>query len=133
MAKCKRVLRCHRCGKILQSDNPKLVGYTNPQILEEGENNSSMIIYCDECHDILVAMNNSKLLLGIRSSLILMIPVLLIGSISVMLNSFPIDGYQDFIHSFCDGIIANFFSLIHTATFGVLSLYVCISISISVM
>lgn len=61
MAKCKRVLRCHRCGKILQSDNPKAVGYTNPQILEEGENNSSMIIYCDECHDILVAMNNSKL------------------------------------------------------------------------
>ena len=77
-----------------------------------------------------MAMNNSKLLLGIRSSLILMIPVLLIGSISVMLNSFPIDGYQDFIHSFCDGIIANFFSLIHTATFGVLSLYVCISISV---
>lgn len=61
MAKCKRVLRCHRCGKILQSDNPKMVGYTNPKILEEGEKNSSMIIYCDECHDALIEINNSKL------------------------------------------------------------------------
>ena len=61
MAKCKRVLRCHRCGKILQSDDPKAVGYTNPQILAEAEANSSMIVYCDECHDILVAMNNTKL------------------------------------------------------------------------
>lgn len=61
MAKCKRVLRCHRCGKILQSEEPKAIGYTNPQILEEGEKNPSMIVYCDECHDILVAMNTAKL------------------------------------------------------------------------
>lgn len=61
MAKCKRVLRCHRCGKILQSVNPKIVGYTNPKILEEGEKNPSMIIYCDECHDALIEINNSKL------------------------------------------------------------------------
>ncbi len=61
MAKCKRVLRCHRCGKILQSVDPKMVGYTNPKNLEEAEKNSSMIIYCDECHDALIEINNSKL------------------------------------------------------------------------
>lgn len=61
MAKCKRVLRCHRCGKILQSEDKKRVGFTNPQILEEAENNPSMIVYCDECHDILVSMNTAKL------------------------------------------------------------------------
>ena len=77
-----------------------------------------------------MAMNSSKLLLCIRGSLIMLIPVLLIGSVSLMLKSFPIDGYQDFINSFASGIIANFFALIHSATFGVLSIYVCISISI---
>jgi len=75
-------------------------------------------------------MNNSKLLLGIRSSLIMMIPVLLIGSISLTLKSFPIQGYQDFINTFGGGIIANFFSLIYSATFGILSVYACISIAI---
>ena len=77
-----------------------------------------------------MGMNSFKVLLCIRSSLIMLIPVLLIGSISLMLKSFPIDGYQNFIGSFCNGIVANFFSLIYSATFGVLSLYVSISISI---
>ena len=73
-------------------------------------------------------MNNSKLLLCIRSSLIMVIPVLVIGSMALMLKSFPIDAYQDFIGTFGNGVIANFFSLINSATFGMLSVYVCISI-----
>ena len=81
-------------------------------------------------YKIYVGMNNSKLLLCIRSSLIMLIPVLLIGSMALMLKSFPIDAYQEFIGSFCGGIIANFFSLIYSATFSVLSLHVSISISI---
>ena len=81
-------------------------------------------------HRLYLGMNNSKLLLGIRSSLIMLIPVLLIGSLSLMLRSFPIDAYQNFINTFADGIIANFFALIESATFGVLSLYVCVSVSI---
>lgn len=81
-------------------------------------------------YKLYMGMNSSKLLLCIRSSLIMLIPVLLIGSIALMLKSFPIDAYQEFIGSFCHGVIANFFSLIYSATFGVLSVYVCISISI---
>lgn len=81
-------------------------------------------------YKIYMGMNSSKLLLCIRSSLIMLIPVLLIGSIALMLKSFPIDAYQEFIGSFCHGIIATFLSLIYSATFGVLSLYVSISISI---
>ena len=78
-----------------------------------------------------IGMNESKLLLCIRSSLIMLIPILLIGSLSLMLKSFPIDAYQEFIGTFCNGIIANFFALIYTATISVLSLYVIFSISIS--
>lgn len=81
-------------------------------------------------YKLYMGMNNLKLLLCIRSSLIMLIPVLLIGSVSLMLKSFPLDAYQQFIGSFANGIIANFFSLIHSATFGVLSIYVSISISI---
>lgn len=81
-------------------------------------------------HKLYMGMNSSKLLLCIRSSLIMLIPVLLIGSMALMLKSFPIDAYQAFIGSFCGGIIATFLSLIYAATFGVLSLYVSISISI---
>ena len=77
-----------------------------------------------------LGMNSSKLLLCIRSSLIMLIPVLLIGSTALMLKSFPIEAYQEFIGGFCGGIISNFFSLIYSATFGVLSLYASISISI---
>lgn len=77
-----------------------------------------------------IGMNNLKLLLCIRSSLIMLIPVLLIGSVALMLKSFPIEAYQQFISTFGNGIISNFFSLMHTATFGVLSIYVSISISI---
>lgn len=81
-------------------------------------------------YKLYMGMNSSKLLLCIRSSLIMLIPVLLIGSMALMLKSFPIDAYQEFINHFCDGIITTFFSLIYSATFGVLSLYVSISISI---
>lgn len=77
-----------------------------------------------------MGMNSSKLLLCIRSSLIMLIPVLFIGSMALMLKSFPIDAYQNFIGSFLNGVIANFFSLVYSATFGILSIYVSISISI---
>ena len=79
---------------------------------------------------IYIGMNSSKLLLCIRSSLIMLIPVLFIGSMALMLKSFPIDAYQEFIGSFLNGVIANFFSLVYSATFGILSIYVSISISI---
>ncbi len=81
-------------------------------------------------YKLYMGMNSSKLLLCIRSSLIMLIPVLLIGSLALMLKSFPIEGYQQFIGAFGNGIISNFFSLIYSATFGVLSIYVSISISI---
>lgn len=79
---------------------------------------------------IYIGMNSSKLLLCIRSSLIMLIPVLFIGSMALMLKSFPIEAYQNFIGSFLNGVIANFFSLVYSATFGILSIYVSISISI---
>lgn len=75
-------------------------------------------------------MNSSKLLVCIRSSLIMMIPVLIIGSMSLMLKSLPIGIYQQFIQTFADGLFVNFLTMIYSATFNVLSLYVVIGITI---
>ncbi len=76
-------------------------------------------------------MSESKLLSCIRSSLIMLIPVLIIGSIALTLKSLPIEVYQQFITNFANGLLANFFTMIYTATFGALSIYVVVSVSIS--
>lgn len=78
-------------------------------------------------------MMNSRLLRCIRGSLVLMAPVLLVGSLALMLYSLPISGYQRFITEFASGCISRLFYNIHHAVFGILSLYMVISVSLSYM
>ena len=66
---------------------------------------------------------------AIRDGLVSLIPVLIIGAFALVLKSFPIVGYQNFITTFWDGAIYNFFNFIYTATFGVLSVYMTFAIS----
>ncbi len=47
----------------------------------------------------------------IKVSLAMVMPVLFIGSITVLLNSFPIQVYQDFMDSFMGGALRNFSSV----------------------
>ena len=75
-------------------------------------------------------MNRSKILLCIRSGLAMLIPVLLIGSFALVFRSLPIPAYQEFIHSFLSGAIDLFFYYINSATFGILSIYFLVSISL---
>lgn len=76
-------------------------------------------------------MTSSGLLRCIRGSLVLMTPVLLTGSLSLMLYSLPVSGYQRFITEFGAGCISRFFFGIYQAIFGMLSLYMVISVSLS--
>lgn len=76
-----------------------------------------------------MGMNHSKLLLCIRSSLIMLIPILVTGSMALMLKSLPIAIYQQFIQSFANGLILHVLNIMYTSTFGVLSLYTTLSIS----
>ena len=66
---------------------------------------------------------------AIRDGLVSMIPVLIIGAFALVLKTFPIEGYQDFIASFWDGALLHFFNFVYTVTFGVLSVYMTFSIS----
>ena len=70
---------------------------------------------------------------SIRSGLVNMIPVLIIGAFALIIKSFPVDAYQNFIMEFADGFIYGLFDLIFAATFGVLSVYMTFSISRSYM
>lgn len=66
---------------------------------------------------------------AIRDGLVTIIPVLIIGAFALVFEYFPVPGYTEFIKEFGGGFIFQFFSFIHTATFGVLSVYMTFSIS----
>lgn len=67
----------------------------------------------------------------IRGGLVNIIPVLMIGAFALIGRSLPISAYQKFITTFLNGFIYNAFNMAHYATFGVLSVYMTASISIS--
>jgi lactose/cellobiose-specific phosphotransferase system IIC component len=69
----------------------------------------------------------------VRSGLINMIPVLIIGAFSLILQTLPLPVYQDFVTNFAGGILLDLFRFVYSATFGVLSLYMTYSISRSYM
>lgn len=80
---------------------------------------------------IYVNMNQSRLLKAIRESMLMIVPVIMVGAAALVLRSFPIKPYLFFIQNFAGGIIDEFFALIYNATFGILAIYMVISLSVS--
>lgn len=78
-------------------------------------------------------IGRSVTLRALRSGLVNLIPVLIIGAFALVLKTLPIDAYQKFISSFLGGFPYDLFDLVNTATFGVLSVYMTYSISRSYM
>ena len=70
---------------------------------------------------------------AVRDGLINIIPVLIIGAFALVIMFFPIEGYKSFIKTFGGGVIFKFFEIINSATFGLLSVYMTVSISRSYM
>ncbi len=58
MATAKRVIRCHNCGAILQSENKKESGYISKEVIENG---APRIPYCDSCYQKMVTLNAGAL------------------------------------------------------------------------
>ena len=65
----------------------------------------------------------------VKSGLVNMIPVLIVGAFALVINQFPIKGYQNFITTFLGGFIAKLSDFVNKATFGVLSVYMTFFIS----
>ena len=78
-------------------------------------------------------IEQSTIVRSIRSGLVNMIPVLIIGAFALVINQFPIEAYQTFINAFLNGFIAKLSNFVNKATFGVLSIYMTFSISRSYM
>ena len=58
MATAKRVIRCHNCGAILQSDSKKIPGFISKSIIENG---APKIPYCNSCYEKMLTLNASNL------------------------------------------------------------------------
>ena len=65
---------------------------------------------------------------AIRQGLILTIPVLLIGSFSLIFLNLPLPGYQEFLAA--TPWFKNLFDVSYAATLGIFSLYVAVAISL---
>lgn len=76
-------------------------------------------------------INQNRLLKAIRESMIMIVPVILIGAAALVLRFFPLKAYQGFIHNFAGGNIDRFFEMVNNATFGIMSLYMVVSLSVS--
>lgn len=83
-------------------------------------------------HTIFQKIEHNIIVSSIRSGLIMAIPILMIGSISIVINSFADMLYQYYPISFIE-LIIYICSLIYDATFGIFSLYIVNFISIHYM
>lgn len=61
----------------------------------------------------------------------MLLPILMAGAFALILKTFPIPAYQHFISSFYNGFLYSLFDTVYFGTFGVLSVYMTITVAIS--
>ena len=69
----------------------------------------------------------------IKSSLAMVIPVLFIGSVSVLLSGFPLQAYQDFLDCFLGGAPRKIIITVLYSTSGILAIHLTVALNISFM
>ena len=69
----------------------------------------------------------------IKTSLAMVIPILFIGSITVLLNGFPVQAYQDFLDSFLGGALRKIIQIIQATTVGNLAIYMTAALNLCYM
>ena len=77
--------------------------------------------------------NVSMITRTLKDGLAMIIPILFIGSMTVLLNSFPVQAYQDFLDSFLSGALRNIILIIQCTTVGILAIHITIALNISYM
>ena len=83
--------------------------------------------------NILSKLESLTIVKVIRDGLVNIIPILIIGAFALVIKTFPVEAYQDFISTFAGGFILKFAEAVFSATFGVLSVYMTYYISRSYM
>lgn len=83
------------------------------------------------CNNFFHKIEETDVIKSIRNGLVMVIPILMLGSFSLLFKTLPLAQYQQFLKNFGSGILIDLLSTIYNATFGMLSLYMVFSISIS--
>ncbi|MCR5234206.1 MAG: EAL domain-containing protein [Lachnospiraceae bacterium] len=65
----------------------------------------------------------------IKTGLEMVVPILFIGSISVLLSEFPVRVYQNFLITFLGGSLRRILSIIQSTTTGLLGIYLTIALN----
>ncbi|WP_027431145.1 EAL domain-containing protein [Lachnospira multipara] len=73
-----------------------------------------------------------KILQIIRQALVMIIPILLVGSFALILETLPIYSYQIFIDALLDGFFRELLQTVYNATFGMLAIYMTITLALSI-
>ena len=72
----------------------------------------------DKIQRWIYAIENNQVLLAIKKGFMLLIPVVLTGSFSLLLSNFPVAAYQDWLASFGGGALLALLGFIFDATTG---------------
>ena len=68
---------------------------------------------------------------AIKTGLVMMLPIVLLGSFSLMLRSLPLPVWQHFLEAFAGGLLPRLLLALQYATFGLLSVYLTLLVSFS--
>lgn len=82
-------------------------------------------------NNLLAWMENSEFVIAMRKGLLLCIPFLIIGSFCLVLTSFPIPAYQEWVRECFDGRVYDCILWIYNATMGSITPYLILSVSYS--
>ena len=77
------------------------------------------------------SIEDNKTLLAIRDGMVMAMPAIFAGSIALLLQSFPIPAYQQWIAGLRHGAAAYFLSVVQNATLGIISLIMLLTVSYS--
>lgn len=74
-------------------------------------------------------IGSQRHLVAIRDGFISIMPLAIIGSLAVLLNNFPVQGYQDYMVSVFGNSWTSFGGYIYNGTFAIISLLIVFSVS----
>ncbi len=80
-----------------------------------------------------VKIERMTVIRSVRNGLVDLIPVLIIGAFALILQTFPVDAYQEAVASIAGGFFLKLLEMVYSATFGMLSVYMVFSISYEYM
>lgn len=78
-----------------------------------------------------INLSENKISQTIRDGMVMVFPIILLGSLVLLLLHLPIKGYQEFISTFANGFLFDILNFIYSGTFGCLSCFIVSTLSIS--